>query len=166
MNKITPRTGFTLIELLVVMAIVVIGAACCLPGIHGLYSRLSLDQAAADLVCVMHYAQARAVIKGRNVRLMFAEGLPAYWLLDGTGGEFAKIPGRWGRRFCVPDGITADFSCAYIDFYPDGQMDQGDVQVCGGKMCLEVSSQEIAGRISVGPRRQREIKGGVSDEEG
>ena len=63
--------GFSLVDMLVVIGIIAIVSAIALPGMLGAMERVRLGQSAREVERELQAAKARAVVKGRAMRVRF-----------------------------------------------------------------------------------------------
>lgn len=144
--------GFTLVELLLVLLIVAIAAGLTVPNFSKTYARIQLKKTAEDLAYLMRYAQSRAVVKNRPVRLTFDEEFSRYWLTEATAEdneEFARISGRWGKTYPVSEKIEVFSDKLFVTFYPDGHMDRQLIYVTREERTLTISTREQRGYVRV-----------------
>ena len=162
--KRTVRKGFTLIEILLVVVLLGIIAGAAFPSLGKSYTMMRLQVEANDLSYAMRYAQGKAIAEKRKHRLEFNSDFSKYFILEDSGndvefegdedssyvdGEYRRFSGRRGRTFKIAEDITVDAAKQSVEFYPDGSIEKIQVNLCYGKKCLVVSTQEHRGRVQV-----------------
>lgn len=159
--------GFTFIEILMVVILLGVVSGLAIPHFSKSYANLRLYDTANNIAYFIRYAQSRAVIKGRPLRMVFGPSLKKYWLEqeqnkenDEKEPEFARITGRWGRIFSIGQDIHLSAQEKIIMFYPDGKIDKNEISVCRGespdapKDCIIVSTQWQQGQVHLLQKRQ------------
>ena len=149
--------SFTLVEIILVVLILSIVAGLAVPNFSRAYEQILLKKSTEDLAYLMRYAQSRAVIKNKKMRLEFDESLSKYWLTqesaEGSSADqeqaFQRIPSSVGRSFLISDKIKLEMTGSPILFFPDGQIDQLRVYLCQEEKCRTISTQEQRGRVRV-----------------
>lgn len=149
-------SGVTLVELLLVMILLGVMAALSIPHFSKTYSSLQLQRTAEDMSYVMKYAQMRAITKGHLVRFLLAEDNSKYWIEERAGEQqssdeqFVHIRGQWGRTFTIPDEIVVEAkNIGKVDFFPSGQIEGVDVDICLREKCIIVSTQKRRGHVEM-----------------
>lgn len=142
--------GFTLVEVLLAVVILSVIAGLAVPNFSRGYRRFRLKKAAGDLAYAMRYAQSRAVVKNRQVKLEFDSEFSGYrlWeeIVDGAPA-FQKMTGRFGKFFNLPEGLKTEGDVSAVSFYPDGSMDRQRFYVCDDHECFTVSTKEQRGHV-------------------
>ena len=145
-------TGFTLLELMLVLVILGVIAGLVVPNFSRTYSGLLLKKSVEDLSYLMRYAQSRAVIQSKTVRLCCDAVENRYWLEDNAAEEaaagdtmsFQKIAGRFGRIYSLPADVQLTCPADHVHFFPNGAMD---------KARLAISHQENSWTISTAEQK-------------
>ncbi|MCS0583660.1 GspH/FimT family pseudopilin [Massilia pinisoli] len=124
-KPVPPAAGLSLPELCTVLAIAAVLLAVAAPDLRDLVRTQQLKAATADLFAAIDFARARALARGRQVKLVPLDPLGADWRLgwrvldddDGGGsGGGAGAGGGTGTAGPVaehgplPPGIAVDFS--------------------------------------------------------
>lgn len=84
----------------------------------------------------MRYAQSRAAVDGKPVRLEFSGDYKEYWLTqineEKSSSEpvFEKITGRYGRLHSLAKDTALRTEARSVQFYPDGRIDAADIDIC------------------------------------
>ena len=141
--------AFTLAEMLLIMVLLSVTAALSLPNLGKSYSQLQLQNTVNQLSYTMRYAQSRAITKNKNIRLLFQQVSKKYQLLEEKEQKYIPFKGQWGKPVALPREINIkplDFS---LDFYPNGAIEKVDIQLCKGKDCMVISTQQQRGQIEV-----------------
>ena len=132
------KDSFTLIELLVVVVVLSVLVGLAVPNFSSAFANVQLSDTANAISDLMRYAQGRAVVNRRELRLIFEDG---YYRLQESSAQddeqddenseenFVNIEGRMGRRFAVPQDITIESSSLSIKFYPDGTIEKARIYV-------------------------------------
>jgi len=149
--------SFTIIEVVLVILVVAIIAGLAVPRFSRTYADLALKTTAEEIAQLMRYAQSRAIIKGKEVRLETDAGLSVYYLTEQAddqkqeGGEdtFVRFEGRFGRVFGIPSLMEVKRDKDYVSFYPDGSIDKQYLNVCNEKRCFTISTKEQRGHVRV-----------------
>jgi len=151
------QTGFTLVELILVVFILSIIAGLTMPNFSHMYEGIQLKKAAEDLAYMMRYAQSRAIIKNKELRLEFDSAQSKFWLTQESessradsqpeGRAFKKVSGRLGQIRTLPQKIIFNTGSPTVSFYPDGRVDQVSVSMCLKEHCFIVSTKEQRGRV-------------------
>ncbi|MCK5580304.1 MAG: hypothetical protein KAJ18_03435 [Candidatus Omnitrophica bacterium] len=150
--------GFTFVEILLVVVLLGVVAGLSIPHFSQSYKTLQVQNIANNIVYLMRYAQSRAIIKNTTVRLVFDGPFERYWLEQaqeiGQGDEisFARIEGRWGRRFSVSQEVEVSMQDSFIKFYPDGKIDKNEASICrdvsqGKQDCVMITTKWQPGYI-------------------
>jgi len=115
----------------------------------------------------MLYAQDRAIIKNKIVRLEFDNTFKKYWLtqqeaLEGkrellSDLKFQRIASSRGRIRRVPSGVRIQSKNQYLDFHPDGTVSNHCIYICRDKNCYTISSQEQKGFIHLYSYKKRRL---------
>ena len=129
--------AFTLIELLLVIIILGVIAGITVPNFSQAYSGFLVKKSVDDLSYLMRYAQSRAVIQSKTVRLCCDAAEKRFWLEDQdsesteSGGErsFQKIAGRFGRTFSLPADVELTCPQEHVRFLPDGAIDKTRLKI-------------------------------------
>lgn len=163
-----PVSGLTFIEILLVVMILLVIAGLALPDFSRGYQALLLQQEAGRVAALMRYAQSRAVLDGRRTRLVVQIPENEYWLEEDSADDslagadivpeaFERLSGRWGRTERMSPEMTVLASAEAIHFFPDGQIDPGQLSFCRGERCLIVTTQMQRGLILVvQPQKEEE----------
>jgi Tfp pilus assembly protein FimT len=146
--------GFTFVEILLVLVVLVVITSISIPNFSKSYNTLLLQTTVNDIAYLMRYAQSRAIIKKKTVRFIFGDHTMSYRIYQqGTDTEspsgYNPIRGRWGRTFNIPEGITVETTRPAINFYPDGQIKKGRINVCHKSKCMLISTEERRGRVQI-----------------
>ena len=92
---------------------------------------------------------------------MFDEQNSSYWLAQSapvdedaaegetTESEYEKLPGRFGRIFKIPTGMTVQPTNPSITFNPDGRIEKSQIDVCYKDKCLIISTLNQSGYVVV-----------------
>jgi Tfp pilus assembly protein FimT len=88
------------------MAIIAVLAGVLVPSLSAFATGRRLANAASQVLTLANYARAQAISKGDVYRINFdASGAGAVWLTVQTEGQFAAVPGDFGARYAMPDGV-------------------------------------------------------------
>lgn len=126
-------TALTLVEILLVVVILSVFTAMVVPNFSRSFSSFELEDTAQHLASLMQYAQGRAVTHQRRHRLEFDADFSRYWLMEETSKtdvastDFQMIPGRMGRTFVVPAGLSVALEGAPIHFEVGGEIARAQI---------------------------------------
>jgi prepilin-type N-terminal cleavage/methylation domain-containing protein len=148
--------GFTLVEIIIVVLLLSVIAGLTVPSFRKTYQSIILKNAAVDLAYLMRYAQSRALVRGKDHRLMFSPEFKSYWLTELSDEEsqqqdaaYQAISGRMAAETYFPKEVTVDSEETVIDFEEDGSMTKASIEVCLKDKCLEVSTAQERGKVVV-----------------
>jgi len=126
-------TGFTLIELTLVTLLILVLAGLSAPLFKKTLSDLSAKNISFDICKLANYAQEMAVLERANYKIAFDFKNGKYQLLKLSSQPpppvYKKMPGRFGRLFGLPQGLSLSGSSSGVVFYPDGHCDEIRVDV-------------------------------------
>lgn len=166
MNRSRPATrdrsrrgGFTLFEAVLVMVLVLAMVAVAVPAISEFMPGYTLQKSVDGLVATARKAHADAVLGARRYRLCVGvDGETHYYYLAcepdplRAPGVIRPVPGAWGRREDLPDGVTLRLSDgvaadaatgeASLEFRPDGTATAGRIEVASGdnRLVVEIAA--------------------------
>lgn len=134
-------------------------AAAAAPEIGRFVVRDRAPGVAEDIAYLLRYAQSRAVVSRRALRLQ-AEGVPVFYWLEQQKGEpdgavpgmetvFEPLPGRTGRRVEVPSGVEVNPLPVSLVLAPDGSIRGGSVTICGQQQCYRLETRVQRGQVLV-----------------
>ena len=154
--------GFTFVEILLVLAVLVVITSISIPNFSKSYNTLLLQTTVNDIAYLMRYAQSRAIIKKKEIRFILGDQGMSYRIyqqgadtekvsqeIDESPSGYNPIRGRWGRTFNIPGVITIETDNPAINFYPDGQVEKGRINVCYKSKCMLISTEERRGRVQI-----------------
>lgn len=147
--------AFTFIELLVVVLIIGVVAGLIVPNFGNTYARFLLKETAHDIAHTLRYAQTNAITGRRIVQMAFDESASRYWLQaakgeSGARAEYERIPGRMGRTFNIPDGISIESELSEISCHPNGILEKARIYVSDERgNYFTVSTREQVGYVHV-----------------
>ena len=145
--------AFTLAEMLLIMVLLTVMTAVSLPNLSKTYTRIQLQNTANHLSYTMRYAQSRAITQNRPIRLAFEESTRKYRLFenvpDASEEKFQQLTGRWGKLIVIPREIIVALKKRSIDFYPTGEIEKTDIQMCLAKDCMVITTRQQRGSIEV-----------------
>ena len=134
---VAKRAGFTLIELALVALLVLTLIGFSAPILRRSISSLALKDSSYRIVKLMDYAQEKAIMDGRNFKLVLDSENDRYRLFEFDESleppAYKPISGRFGRALVLPQNISLKSSKAEIVFYPDGRCDEASVDVFDSK---------------------------------
>jgi len=137
------NSGFTTIELLVAIAIFSALMAMSMGAFSKYWAGRAIDSAQAEVTAQMREAQSLAVATGNTYRIDFSDssGL-TYKTQRRSGGSWVDV--RSAQY--LPGGVTFNSptfgtESAYVEFYPRGNAEGGQVELSG--------RYEMAGTITV-----------------
>lgn len=150
-------SGFTLLELLIVVFLIAVTLGLSLPLFRKTFTDMKLTSAVSDIVSLMRYGQERAIVEAAVFRLNVDEVHGEYWLTKAKKEEaktiavFEAVPGRFGKRYRVPEELTLSSEENTVDFYPDGEMSQGKITLenTNKKSSAIVATPNVANAISI-----------------
>ncbi|HSV43736.1 MAG TPA: GspH/FimT family pseudopilin [Candidatus Bathyarchaeia archaeon] len=150
-----PR-AFTLVELLLVTMIIVAALALSIPRFSGTYRKLLLTSTQDKIASAMRFAQTRALMRMRPVRLVFSSDVRSYWLEEWNAQEdsYERLTGEWSNKYAIPDGISATIAEPLIEFDKSGEPQPVELAVCLGQDCGFISTKIQYGRVSVIPPQE------------
>lgn len=141
--RIFLQDAYTLLELILVTLLLITMISISAPILKKTYEGLLLRYSADTLGRVVNFAQQRAILEERSVKLVFDFDNRTYWLMqevafDGgqTEGEnesqkkvkgFVRLTGWLKKRFFVPGSISMEGDKRQIIFYPDGHSDKAQI---------------------------------------
>jgi prepilin-type N-terminal cleavage/methylation domain-containing protein len=150
--------GFTMIEMLLVVLLLAVISGLAVPYIFQSIPSFQIKTAAGDLAYSIRYAQTRALMKNRMVRLVFDADFRSYKMEDGSGESadidretFVPVSGRMGRPASLPDTLEIIDGPDQVVCYPDGQIEKVRFDICrtNSKNCLTISTSDQRGEVSV-----------------
>ena len=109
------------------MLILTVMLAMVAPSLGGFGRGREAQNAAANLLSLSRWAREQAITEGRVYRLNFDPAEGAYWVTAAYGGTFETLPVEFGRRFVLPESVTAEWSAPaeggypYAEFLPSGR---------------------------------------------
>ncbi len=153
------KEGFTLIEILIVVVLLAVIAAVSLPHFSVSLARLQLRNTAYKLAYLMRYAQSAAITRGIEMRLSFDSQFQTYGIeqsfpddsWEENGGQFQALEGPWGRRDEVPDDMQLTAGKESVVFYPDGQIEKFQANICRETDCFLITTEGVRGLVEVLP---------------
>ncbi len=152
------QMGFTLIELLLVVVLLGVVAGLAIPNFGNTFANFQLNETAKNISALMQYAQSRSAIKGTVHAVEFDATFSKYWLTQQVSPSqesdsqenFERIPGKFGRMFAIPQGITVESEIPKVFIYPDGKIDQVRIYLHNQKNdYVTVTTREQAGYAQV-----------------
>lgn len=155
------NNGFTFIELVLVTIIILVLVGLSAPLFRRPFSNIQLKNTCQELVQLMRYAQTKAIAERKFCRINFDFAKGSFWLTvqdEASAGGFARIKGRWGKRFNLPAGISIvplegalmGEGVDYIVFYPDGSCDQTQIKISSNRgTSLTITTQKNVGHVKV-----------------
>ncbi len=141
--------AFTLTEMLLIVVLLTVAAGLSLPNFSKSYTKLQLDTSVTTLTHMMRYAQSRAITQNKKIRLLFNDPTEKYQLFEEKEEQYVPLNGRWGKVVSFPKGITVKPLHLSIDFFPRGEIEKTDVQICQDKDCAIVTTQQQRSQIEV-----------------
>jgi type II secretion system protein H len=129
------RAGFTLMELVLVLVIVCTMLAIAAPSLRGFSTARKTDDAAGQLVSIMHWARAQSITEAKVYRLNIDTNNRVYFLSMQEGGLFQDLGTEFGRRFEVTDDIRIDTDAPraegwqVVRFYPTGRTEAATIRL-------------------------------------
>jgi len=149
------NNAFTLVEILVVIIVVGILIALAAPNFSKGYSRFQLNKTADDLLSASRWAQAMAIGQERIYALSLTSDHRSYKLVRVKSGvendshdSFEAVNGPLGRMHTIPDPIRLSTQDDRIEFYPDGTIDPGTIQLASADQKTVLSSTEVRGMMT------------------
>ncbi|MDO8524986.1 MAG: hypothetical protein Q7S07_00670 [Candidatus Omnitrophota bacterium] len=133
------KIGFTLIELTLVTVIILALVGLSIPLFKNTFRDLSAKDAAFNISKLVTYAQEKAVIGGKNYKIIFDFKSRRYQLLESgqsvDGLIYNKTKDRFGKAFILPRGLFfydpgaggRNIEEGYkrqVVFFPDGHCDE------------------------------------------
>ena len=94
-------------ELMLVMMIISVVLALAAPSLRGFFAGRQCAEAAQNVLSLTKYARSQAVSRGQVCRVNFDAQGRTYWLTVQQTGAFVQVNSDVGRRFELPDGISA-----------------------------------------------------------
>lgn len=133
-SKPNSRAAFTLIELVLVILFVMVLAGLVSPLFKKTFRNLEAQNAASNLAKTINYGQELAVIEKQNYRLDVGYENNEYHLMRWdaslpSGAAYAKVQGRYGRTFYIPDRFEMTGVDSNIVFYPDGRSEEAEIRI-------------------------------------
>lgn len=143
------RAAFTMIELLLVVLILSVIAALAVPNFSHSYAKIQLRNNVYDIANLMRYAQSRAVIRNKTMRLQIDLTTKKYWIEEQVEDGFQSFSGRMGGKYSVISGASIEQEHDHILFYPDGRIEKVYITVCRQENCYTISTKEQRGFVHV-----------------
>ena len=109
------------------MLVLAVMLAMVAPSLSGFGRGRQAANAAADIVSLARWAREQAIVEGRPYRLNFDPAEQSYFVTAAYGGQFETLSVSFGRKFYLPDGVTAEWSAPvesgypYAEFLPSGR---------------------------------------------
>ena len=155
-GRLSDKNAFSFIEIFLVISLLGIVIGLSFPNFRQMYDHFQLQHTTQNLADMMRYTQGRAIIKRRVHQLVLDPVSRQYWLtakeshsppsreasLQGNlqdipaQAQGARIKGRLGKTFHLPDKIRLISEVPVISFYPDGRIDPVLMYLCGARHCL------------------------------
>ncbi|MBL7131937.1 MAG: prepilin-type N-terminal cleavage/methylation domain-containing protein [Candidatus Omnitrophica bacterium] len=130
-RRLHQNNSFSLVELLLVVVILGILIGLSTPLFRKTYSNFQLADSAKNLVSLMRFAQTSSIVERLRYRIVFDSGKSKYWLSKESDlsqpAVFSKIQGKFGRTVAIPKDINIEFANDNITFYPDGTVDEVNI---------------------------------------
>ena len=150
-------SAFTLLELILVLLVLTIIAGFSAVNFKQTFDRYQLFKIVDDLAYHMRYAQSRAIAQNKILRLEFDASFQSYGLSqssapakEGTeGSSFLPINGALGETVRVPDEFKLNTETSRMDFYPDGNIDRGEIVMCRDQRCFTLSTRQQRGVVKI-----------------
>ena len=94
--------------------------------------------------------------QNKILRLEFDATFESYGLsqvsVPANGGNeaaFLQITGAMGEAVHLPDDVKLSTEVSRMNFYPDGNIDRGEIMVCREKRCFTLSTKQQRGIVKV-----------------
>lgn len=126
-----------MLELIVVMVLIATILAIASPSLRGFVSSRKLDEGTSQMLALMNHARSQAINEGVVIRFNLDEDAGEFWLTVQEGAEFVEIEDDFGRRFLLPENITAEWltememedNATFTVFYPTGRTQPGELRL-------------------------------------
>ncbi len=110
--------GFSTLELLVAMTVLALLLAISVPKMGRLRDRLAVTHAANEAATFIQKGRLEAVVKSRNIRLLFGSDRFTAYLVTGVPGQSDSLLFAWPGPQRL--GVTFSVSRDQIQFQPTG----------------------------------------------
>lgn len=123
-----------MIELVFVVMLLGVFLGMAAPVFRGAYRAVALDVAADRLVGLLAYGRERAVMERSRLRLEIDTATGSYRLLledPSAPGDFLPLRESIGRGILLPAGTVLEPGRPYVEFLPDGTVDEGSLTIKG-----------------------------------
>ena len=121
------QAGFTLIELMLVTFLLLALIGLSIPLFKRTFSGLSVKNESFNISKLVNYAQEMSVLGRKAYKITFYPEKGKYQLYEVDAAvkppAYKKIPGRFGKLFSLPQGVSLKADKKDIFFYPDGHCD-------------------------------------------
>lgn len=127
MRRRRVHPGFTLLELVLVMLVIGTVLALAAPSLSGFHRGGKLRDAGDQLLSIIRYARAQAIVNARTYRLS-VDGAN-YQLTRQSAQDFVALGNDFGQPFTLPEGFSLELTDAqnkpldHVDFYPNGRVE-------------------------------------------
>lgn len=142
------KRAFTLIELIFVIAILLVLIAVSLPNLRKNFNNLQLANFSREMRAFMIYLHDRAVVERKIIILS----------LDTDKNEYtANVAGEEKilKKYAIPSGINISANADKILFYPDGRIDNIDIQIsCSDNQSIRLISKGLYGKVKLRPEQE------------
>lgn len=119
------------------------------------FNSIQLENLSSNLAKLMRYSRERAIVERLRYRLVFDEPRENYWLEVekeplNNPGEFHRLKSRLGKRHSIPGGISLEIEGEYLNFYPDGKVDETTLYLINEKgMTYTLITERTLGRVRI-----------------
>ena len=156
--------GFTLYEIAIVLIVIIAISSIVVPSVAGFLPSVRVRKAGDELIATFSKARADAVLTSRRFRVVFTKEPPSYRLEYepdpmNEPATFRRLPGDWGAKNELPDGVRvalsgseADESTSedYLEFSPDGTAPEARLVLShesGDTVTLEINPADGRARV-------------------
>jgi prepilin-type N-terminal cleavage/methylation domain-containing protein len=122
------RKGFTLIELALVAVLMLVIVGLSAPSFKRTLSGFAAHNTALGISKLISYAQERAIIERRYYKVRFDPAIGQYRISASDESDdkliYRDVPGKLGKVFSLPQGLSIRCPADEITLYPDGTCDE------------------------------------------
>lgn len=147
--------AFTLLEILLVIIVIGVILGLAAPNFTKGFSRFELDETSEDILSTSRWAQAMAISQQRIYALAFTEDRRSYNLVlaktdadTGAQDGYEPLKSSLGRLHKISDSIKLRSELNYIQFYPDGTMDETTIELSSLDKKLTLSTTAVRGMMT------------------